>query len=114
MARLASLASLALIVSACSSPETPTPARPPATLGPAGGEGARTPAAAANDAAVSPPALDALTATAPSLSAPKPACAAMARGECHGSLAAACAAIACPSEMCVAAGEAPATVSCRR
>lgn len=50
---------------------------------------------------------------APTTTAPSSACAAMAHGECYGSLAAACAAITCPSEMCVATGDRPATVHCQ-
>ncbi len=116
MIRLAATALLALAAGACSNHEAPSsPAGPTATLAPALRNDVRAPdGVSSGDALSSPPPMNAQGATPPSLSAPKPACAVMARGECHPTPAAACAAIACPSEMCVTSGEQPATVRCQR
>lgn len=114
MVRLPIIAAFALALCACSNPETP--ARTTATLGPASDANPGPPAAtpAGGDAVSSPPTMNALEAKPAGASTPRPACVVMAQTECHPSLAAACAAIACPSEMCVAEGEQPATARCNR
>ncbi|HEU4538541.1 MAG TPA: hypothetical protein VFS00_30680 [Polyangiaceae bacterium] len=113
MSHLPSLAAFALTLCACSSPEAP--ARTTATLGPVPNSAPGTAAAnPAGDAVSSPPPTNAGEAKPSGTSTPRPACVVMAKSECHPSLAAACASIACPSEMCVAEGEQPATARCNR
>ena len=118
MARPAPALLLALAASACNNREAPSGSTPSvATLSPHHDARPAAPNATAPanvDARAMPPAGNAMSTTTPSLSAPGPACAAMAQGQCHASTQAACAAIACPSEMCVASGERPAVVRCQR